>query len=59
MARHRLSIEDQIRGLEKGIRSRRTPEWLKPGMKKFLKKLRRKVRGIAFARPKPLPLQLN
>ena len=41
MGRHKLSLDDQIRGLEKGIRSRRTTAWLKPGMRKFLKKLRR------------------
>jgi hypothetical protein len=43
MAKHRLSIEDQIRGLEKGIRATGTPKWLKPGMKRYLKKLKRKL----------------
>ena len=43
MASHRLSAEDRIKGLRKGIkvlsRKRGGPKWLLPSMKRYLKKL--------------------
>jgi hypothetical protein len=40
--RHKLTLEQQIRGLQKGIASSRTPKQFKPSMRKRLAKLRGK-----------------
>lgn len=43
MASHRLSVQDRIKGLRKGIkvlsRKRGGPKWLLPSMKRYLKRL--------------------
>jgi hypothetical protein len=39
MARHKLSPKEQAAGLRKALRSRKTPRWLKPGIRRFLRKL--------------------
>jgi hypothetical protein len=39
MAKHRLTRLQQARGLRKALRSRKTPPWLKPAIKRYLKKL--------------------
>lgn len=43
MGKHVLSKQDQIQGLRKAIQNRKTPPWLKPSMRRYLKKLERKV----------------
>lgn len=39
MARHKLSRDEQADGLRKALRSRKTPVWLKPSIRRFLRKL--------------------
>ena len=39
MARHRLNRGEQAEGLRKALRSRKTPPWLKPSIRRFLRKL--------------------
>jgi hypothetical protein len=39
MARHKLSRDEQASGLRKALRSRKTPAWLKPSIRRFLRKL--------------------
>jgi hypothetical protein len=39
MAKHKLSRLDQAKGLRKCLRSKKTPTWLKPSIRRFLKKL--------------------
>jgi hypothetical protein len=43
MASHRLNKNQKLRGIEKAVRSKRTPPWLKPSMKCFAKKLRQEI----------------
>lgn len=49
MASHRLSVEDRVKGLRKGIRvlsrKRGGPKWLLPSMKRYLKRLEAQKRG--------------
>ena len=40
MARHRFTREEQIRGMEKALKSRRTPRQLLPALRKRLAKLK-------------------
>jgi len=40
---HRLSKNQQVRGIEKALRSRRTPPWLKSSMRRFADRLRNEV----------------
>ena len=39
MARHKLSKEEQIRGLRKALANRKTPKQFRAGMEKRLRKL--------------------
>jgi hypothetical protein len=39
MATHKLSRHDQADGLRKALRSHKTPAWLKPSIRRFLRKL--------------------
>ncbi len=39
MARHKLTREEQIRGLKKALAHRRTPKHFRAGMEKRLRKL--------------------
>jgi hypothetical protein len=39
MPKHVLTKKEQAQGLRKALSSRRTPSWLKPSMRRFLKKL--------------------
>jgi hypothetical protein len=41
MAKHTLSVEDKANGIRKALASRRTPSWLKPSMRRYLKKIER------------------
>jgi hypothetical protein len=37
--KHKLSETAQAAGIRKALRSRKTPKWLKPSMKRYLEKL--------------------
>jgi len=39
MAKHVLTRHQQISGLKQCLKSKRTPPWLKPSIKRFLEKL--------------------
>lgn len=39
MARHRLTLAEQIKGLRKALKNPRTPQQFRAGMKKRLQKL--------------------
>ncbi len=39
MARHKLSRDEQIRGLKKALKNRKTPKQFRAGMEKRLRKL--------------------
>ncbi len=39
MARHKLTVEQQVRGLRKALANPRTPKQFKPGMRRRLAKL--------------------
>lgn len=45
MARRKLSIEDQLKGVRAAIQSRRTPPQLKEGLKRRAEELEKKLRG--------------
>jgi hypothetical protein len=49
MSRHGLSQKEQAVGLRKALRSRKTPRWLKPGIRRYL----RKLEGRATCEKKP------
>lgn len=53
--KHRLSKREQARGLRNALRSRRTPRWLKPSIRRSLRKLEREIRegGHPSAAPAP------
>ncbi len=42
MARHKLSRDEQIRGLKKALKNRKTPKQFRAGMEKRLRKLERR-----------------
>jgi hypothetical protein len=44
MPKHRLSKAEQARGLRKALRSWRTPPWLKPSIRRYLKKMEKELR---------------
>ncbi len=44
MARHKLTLEAQLRGVEKALASRRCPPQLKPGLRKRAEQLRGMIR---------------
>lgn len=41
MAKHILNRTQKMRGLRKCLRSKKTPPWLKPSIKEYLRKLQR------------------
>jgi hypothetical protein len=43
MAGHRLTKNQQLQGVQKALRSKRTPPWLKPSMKEFAAQLRAEI----------------
>jgi len=43
MARHKLSKEDQLKGVENALRNRKTPEQLRPGLERRRDQLRREL----------------
>jgi uncharacterized membrane protein (DUF106 family) len=45
MARHVLTLEQRIEGLEKALASRRTPRRLRPNMRLYLEELKAIERG--------------
>lgn len=45
MARHRLTLREQAKGLRAALRSPKTPEWMKPGMRRYLRKLEQDYRA--------------
>jgi hypothetical protein len=44
MARQKLTRLDQLKGLRKAVRSRRTPSWLKPSISRYLRKIEEELR---------------
>jgi hypothetical protein len=44
MATHRLTKEQQLKGLRKALRSWRTPPWLKPSIRRYLKRMEGELR---------------
>lgn len=44
MARHKLSLKEQLRGVEHALRSRRTPKQFREGLRKRKKQLERALR---------------
>jgi hypothetical protein len=50
MARHKLSRDEQADGLRKALRSRKTPVWLKPSIRRFLRKLESRKSKPSVAR---------
>jgi hypothetical protein len=44
MARHRLTRLEQLKGLRKAVRSPRTPSWLKPSIRRYLRKIEEELR---------------
>ena len=48
MARHKLSLKEQLRGVEHALRSRRTPKQFREGLRKRKKQLER-----ALGKPEP------
>jgi hypothetical protein len=51
MPRHRLSLEEQLKGVEKAIKSKRTKPWLKESMRRFARKLREQIAAESHSRP--------
>jgi len=41
MVRHKLTREEQLRGVKKALASRKTPKWFKSGLQKRLKQLKK------------------
>lgn len=44
MASHRLTRVQKVRGLRKCLRSPRTPRWLRPSIRRYLRKLEQQLR---------------
>ncbi len=44
MARHKLTLREQLRGVERALRSRRTPKQFREGLRKRKAQLERKLR---------------
>jgi len=44
MARHKLTRLEQLRGLRKAVRSPRTPAWLKPSIRRYLRRIEEELR---------------
>jgi hypothetical protein len=44
MAVHKLTKQQQIKGLRKALRSWRTPPWLKPSIRRYLKRMEAELR---------------
>jgi hypothetical protein len=41
--RHQLNKNEQLRGITKALRSKRTPPWLKHSMRKYANRLRTEI----------------
>ncbi|MGA2358276.1 MAG: hypothetical protein ABSF66_04695 [Terriglobales bacterium] len=41
--KHHLSKAQQAQGLRKALKSRRTPPWLKPSIKRYLERVEREL----------------
>ena len=39
MPKHKLTLQQQALGLRKCLESKRTPKWLKPSIRRYLRKL--------------------
>ena len=44
MARHKLTRLQQLQGLRKAVRSPRTPSWLKPSIRRYLRRIEEELR---------------
>jgi hypothetical protein len=44
MAIHKLTKHQQVKGLRKALRSWRTPPWLKPSIRRYLKQMEAALR---------------
>jgi len=45
MGKHQLTKREQARGLRKALKSRRTPRWLKPSIRRYLRRLEQDYRA--------------
>jgi len=45
LEKHKLSLQDQLKGVRSAIRSEKTPKQFLPGLKKRLKMLEKKIGG--------------
>jgi hypothetical protein len=45
MSRHRLTLRERVRGIEKAVKSPYTPDQLRPGLRVYLRHLRKKLRA--------------
>jgi hypothetical protein len=52
MARRKLSLEDQLKGVKAALRSRRTPPQLRGGLRRRAKELENKLGVVASGRKK-------
>lgn len=43
---HRLNKQQQLHGIEKALRSKRTPPWLKESMRRFANQLREEIASV-------------
>ncbi|HVS90077.1 MAG TPA: hypothetical protein VHF01_17890 [Candidatus Acidoferrum sp.] len=44
MARHKLTLRERIKGIESAMRSPHVPKQLVPGLRRYARKLRKKLR---------------
>jgi len=52
MARRKLSLDDQLKGVRAAIRSKRTPPQFRPGLKQRAEWLRKQIRENSPAKGK-------
>jgi len=45
MSRHKLTLRERLRGVELAAKSKHTPEQLRPGLRRYARALRKKLRG--------------
>jgi hypothetical protein len=53
--RHRLTLQERIRGIERALKSRRTPSHLKPGLEVHLRELKEQLREKSSKRASSSP----
>ena len=45
MARHKLTLKEQLKGVRAALQSRRTPLQLRPGLKRRAEQLKKKIKA--------------